>query len=151
MTSCLPTRLTTTAITCPRRSCTLRGGNAHWPGQEWTLFTFGSEASGTTSTWSWDLPATWWPQALSFRRWERQALSQCRLFRLRSSASIKAPYDPTKILQWPFPPAKVWWVQLLPPAVWPRGQWCVKGERWQISLEIVWLILHYCSADIFDL
>lgn len=136
MTWCLPMRLTTVATTCPTKSHTLRGGKGHWPSLEWTLFTCGWKAPGTTSTWSWRRPAIWWLLDSLYRHWERAALSQCRLSHLRISVFIKAPYDPTKIPQWLFQPAKVWWVQLLLPTMRWRRQWCVKEERWPISLKI---------------
>lgn len=131
MTWCLPTRLTTTETTCPMKSCTPRGGKGRWPSSELTLCTFGWKASGTTSTWIWKLPASWWRLDFSYRLWGRGALSRCRLSHPRISVFIKARYDPTKVPQWLFRPAKVWWVLLLPPVVRPWGQGCREGSKWQ--------------------
>ena len=133
--------------TCPMKSRTPRGGKGRWPSSELTLCTFGWKASGTTSTWIWKLPASWWRLDFSYRLWERGALSRCRLSRLRISVFIKAPYDPTKIPQWLFRPAKVWWVQLLPHVVRPQGQGCGEGSKWQDLGSFS----HYCSTDSFDL
>lgn len=127
MTWSLPTRLTTGAITCPTKSCTINGGEEQWPCQGLSLFTFDWKAPGMTSTWIWGLPAAWWLPALLCRRWERQALSLCRLYRQRTSVSIKALCDLTETPQWPFQPAKAWWVQR-ESQLGRRGWWWWKGE-----------------------